>query len=384
MKLLGRLLHQHRGKQISGEWPRVCLVVMYFTIGGLERVVVRLANGLVARGIQTRVIIVETGKRNALITELDDRVELLCLEGSVLTKLSFLRRYTSGYITHLHFGDGYIHPLCRLALFGHKSLVITYHSVYSHLRNAIQTKLDHYMSRQFGTVVAVSESVREYCTQTLGIPERKIRIIYNGIDVGPEQIRSDWCNRPFELVSVAGLYKHKNQSTLIRGVAAARKLGLDVHLSLIGDGPEMARLFKLARELDVGAFITWHGAIWRREAVQEILNQADVFVTASKWEGFPVSLLEAMATEMPIIASNIKPHHEVLADCAIYFPPEDAVSLGHAIATLAGNSALGIELGKKAYSLVKMFSLERFIDHHIDIYMSNVRYRKTHGMCNEI
>ncbi len=361
------MINQEHQLQPSGQL-QVCLVVMYFTIGGLERVVVRLANGLATRGIPTRVIIVETGKRNALVTELDEHVELICLEGSVLKKLCDLRRLTRGYITHLQFGDGYVHPLCRLALSGHKSLVITYQSVYSHLRNIIQTKLDFAMSGQFKTVIAVSERVKEYCVQSIGISESKIQVIYNAIDVRSNTDWQDWSNRPLELVCVASLYKHKNQATLLHGVATAHQMGCQVRLSLVGDGPDMARLFKLACDLNIRSSITWYGAIWRREDVQAIVDRADVFVTASKWEGFSIALLEAMASGKPIIASDIQPHREALDENALFFPPEDPSALAKAIVKLHKDSSLGHQLGSQGYLRTQLFNTKDFIDRHIEVY----------------
>ena len=88
--------------------PAVCLVLRYFTIGGLERVVIGLANAFVARGVDTRVVVLYTGKRNALITELDPRVDLVLLDGPERARLAALRELTRGRVAHLNFGDGYI------------------------------------------------------------------------------------------------------------------------------------------------------------------------------------------------------------------------------------------------------------------------------------
>ncbi|MCE0445433.1 glycosyltransferase family 4 protein [Streptomyces tricolor] len=105
---------------------RVCLLLRYFTVGGLERVVTSLANELVERGVDVRVVALAVAKRNALMTELDPRVEAITLSGPPLRPLAAVARLTRGRVVHLHFGDGRIHPLVRLALRGpaHRRLVL--------------------------------------------------------------------------------------------------------------------------------------------------------------------------------------------------------------------------------------------------------------------
>ena len=69
---------------------KVVYLVRYFTIGGLERVVINLANNLVEKGVNVVIAVMEKGKRNSLITELDDRVTVIFLEGTILRKMLVL------------------------------------------------------------------------------------------------------------------------------------------------------------------------------------------------------------------------------------------------------------------------------------------------------
>jgi hypothetical protein len=68
--------------------PPVCILLRYFAVGGLERVVLALANAFAAQDVKTRVIVLSPGKRNALITELDSRVDLQILVGILVKKAS--------------------------------------------------------------------------------------------------------------------------------------------------------------------------------------------------------------------------------------------------------------------------------------------------------
>ena len=118
----------------NGENIKITLLVRYFTIGGLERVVIALANEYVSRGFDTQIVIVSRGKRNSLNTELDPRIEIVFLAGNPVAKARKLKAVTKGRLVHIHFGDGKIHPWIRLQLMN-SIKTITYHSVYRHKRN---------------------------------------------------------------------------------------------------------------------------------------------------------------------------------------------------------------------------------------------------------
>jgi glycosyltransferase involved in cell wall biosynthesis len=355
---------------------RVCLVVLELSVGGLERAVVRLANGLQSRAIPTRVIIMERNEYNTLVTEIDEEVQVFCLEGSLLSKALCLRKISKGHIIHLHFWGGHVKAFYRLALVRQRPVLSTYGNVYTRVRGRFWTFVDRLMSIQLRGVVAKSQAVRDYCVKTVGIPESKVHIIYNGVEAGAEAPRPDWSGRDLRLISVGRLVNQKDHETLIRGIAAAKQLGCGSHLTLIGDGPEMCKLVELASDLGVRDAVTWLGELWVEDWVRTLLRWSDVFVTASAWEGCPNAVLEAMSEGLPIIASDIEPHREVLAGCAVYFPPGDYGALGRAIAAVYRDSTSGRRLGEEARHRASLFSLDRMVDQHIQLYESIVTDRQ--------
>ena len=82
---------------------KITLLLRYFTIGGLERVVSSLANGYAKLGCDVQIIVLSKGKRNSLITEIDARVKVVFLSGNVINKINQLRKLTVGRIVHIHF-----------------------------------------------------------------------------------------------------------------------------------------------------------------------------------------------------------------------------------------------------------------------------------------
>ena len=195
---------------------KITLLLRYFTIGGLERVVLALANNYVAHGLDTEIIILSKGKRNSLITELDPQVSVHFLSGNHFNKVKMLRQKTKERLVHIHFGDGKIHPLIRLSLCGRKK-VLTYHSVYSHKRNRLLNAIDFIFSKSIDSFIAVSDAVKDFCSNEVHIDRSKIHVIHNGIFKSNEVISvHDFSkNRPMILLSLASLYPHKNHTFLL-------------------------------------------------------------------------------------------------------------------------------------------------------------------------
>ena len=148
---------------------------------------------------------------------------------------------------------------------------------------------------------------------------RRCSVIENGVDVdsvllalqgaqsGPAATyRED--EDAIRLISVARMIPEKNLELLIRVIRAIPR----ARLTLVGDGPERRRLERLAEDLGVDHRVRFTGLTPRQRVYAE-MAQSDVFLTASRYEGLPVALLEAMAVGLPILASDIAPHREVLS-----------------------------------------------------------------------
>lgn len=347
--------------------PAVCLVLRYFTIGGLERVVIGLANAFVERGVDTRVVVLYTGKRNALITELDPRVDLVLLSGPERARLAALRELTRGRVAHLNFGDGYILPRVRAALTG-RVVVVSYMSVYRHKRNWLKNRFDRFWASRAAAIIAVSNAVKEFCVRDVGIPAERISVIPCVIEPVVREPAAREPNGTLHAISLASLYPHKNQAVLLDGVAAARRNGVDVRLRVIGDGPMMASLYRRCMELGIRGAVDWYGAMSRRDMYQPLLATSDVFLSASRFEGLPLSVQEGMAHGLPLVLSDIPPHRESAGEAALYFPADDPAALADRLHALAGDPGHRERLAGESRARLACFDFERFVDDHLAVY----------------
>lgn len=346
---------------------KITLLLRYFNIGGLERVVSSLANSYVERGIDTQIIILYSGRNNALITELDRRVELHILEGNKIQKMKKLRKLTKDRIVHIHFGNGKIFPLVKLALI-ERDCVITYHSDYSHKRNWFLNRIDHILLHDMKAVIAVSDAVKRFCVEDVHIKEKDIEIIENAINLPLMERKNVYNSNVVRLISLANLFPHKNQITILKALEICKQRGNKIILYMMGDGPEMAKLYQYYLEHDLDGMVIWYGNVWHRRFVEQLLDEVDGFISASKFEGFPLSILEGMAYRLPLILSNIAAHRGVAGDAALYFETNDYTKLADIFSDFCTKKEVRERMGLKSANLYMQHDMNNFVTSYLDIY----------------
>ena len=169
--------------------------------------------------------------------------------------------------------------------------------------------------------VACSQFVAQSTSKYLGVPPKRMRMIYNSVDAqtldcspdAPRQLRQELGipNDGLVFVTIGRLGPEKGQANLLR---AFRQVAAEVpgaYLALVGDGPLAPALRQLAAELGIEARVKFLG---RRQDVGACLSMADVFVFPSLFEGFGIALAEAMFKGLPCIATRVGPLPELITD----------------------------------------------------------------------
>lgn len=189
-------------------------------------------------------------------------------------------------------------------------------------RNRKYRWLRRLLSPCIDVFVAVSDDLRHWLTDEVGIRRRKVRLIHNGVDTRlyrPDGRRDSPLPPGFappgsRVVGTVGrLDKVKAQTDLMTAFAGAWRQHEDTpapwRLVIIGDGPEKSALEHLAVELGI-APMTWLGG--EREDVAGLLRTFDVYVSSSIAEGISLTLLEAMASALPVIATQVGGNPELV------------------------------------------------------------------------
>ena len=223
-------------------------------------------------------------------------------------------------------------------------------------------------------IVAVSESTaRFFCEHAHASPERVLAIA-NGVDASrfiPSPRRRARRQHPARVVSVGRLDIQKGCDILIE--AARLCLRRSAEFVIAGDGPQRDSLERQIAELGLGHAVRLIG---RTDDVPGLLGSADVFVSASRWEGMPNAVLEAMACGLPVVATSVGGCRELVLheQTGLLVPPHDPQALAHALSQALADPDTRERYGRQARARVmERFTWERNADQHASLYEELLR-----------
>jgi glycosyltransferase involved in cell wall biosynthesis len=231
-----------------------------------------------------------------------------------------------------------------------------------------------------GVVCSASEGAK--LRRLLPFPPSRLSVINNSLELAPPRASSTVRQEPslFSILSVGRLSHQKNPEALVRIASALHRLTpeLDFRFRLIGDGPKRAAVEHLATTLKLGHRVEFLGAV----RAGDWLGQADVLLSASRGEGMPLSLLEAMAAGLPIVASCVVGNVDLVqqGETGFLFPPGDLEGAAAVLARLANDQQLRHRLGANACERVRReFRTDRFAASYSAIYRE-LASRQAHRM----
>ncbi|MHC4171647.1 MAG: glycosyltransferase family 4 protein [Planctomycetota bacterium] len=182
-------------------------------------------------------------------------------------------------------------------------------------------------------VVANSNGLRELALEFM--PALDIRVIPNGVDT--EKFRpseEQTLTKPIQALTVCRLISRKRIDLLIRAVARAKELGLDVQLNIAGHGNLMEQLRRLADELNIADSVAFMGAVLA-EQMPQLYRDNDILVMSSAHEGMSNAMLEAMASGLPIITTRCEGVEELVVDNGLVVEQANAEQIAKAIRKIA-------------------------------------------------
>ncbi len=213
-------------------------------------------------------------------------------------------------------------------------------------------------------LVAVSHTIASDIIKYDRVNSHKISVIYNGvavdnfiIDVSKTEARRklDLPENMTIIGSIGRLTEQKGHSELIE---AALRIE-NVCIAIAGDGPLKDDLRKRAESLNVHCILTGELS---PGYVPIFLRALDVFCFPSLWEGLPSALVEAMAAGLPVVASDIPPHREVMGDSGLFATPADPDSLLKELNRVVNDESLRNQYSEKARERAKKFSIENTVE----------------------
>lgn len=234
--------------------------------------------------------------------------------------------------------------------------------------------------------VALSRHLQSYLVDGVGVPPTRIAQIYNGVDTqrfrpaaggragiegSPFKGAETWC------VGTVGRMQHiKNQVLLanafVRALELAPQARAELRLIIAGDGPELGAVQAVLRDAGVLP-LAWLAG--RRDDVPDVLRGLDAFALPSRAEGVSNTILEAMASGLPIVATAVGGNVELLDEGVTgrLVPSDDIEAMARAILEDFGDRHAARERGRRARAMVeRRFSLDAMVGAYADLYESQL------------
>jgi sugar transferase (PEP-CTERM/EpsH1 system associated) len=316
---------------------RVVHLVLALDVGGLEKVVLNLARLSAQDVFETRVLCLrEPGALAPQLAALGVPVESLdCPDlpkGRTLWRLIRRLRALRPHVVHTHNPGPHLFGAVAARVTGVPVVIHTKHGRNQPGR-ARAVAWNRLASALSDCIVSVSEATAEVARRVERVPERKLRVIHNGIDLMAFPARPQSGGGAAPAIHVARLQRIKDQPTLLKAVRLVVDAEPGFRLDIVGDGPARAELQALAKELELTGHVRFLGA---RDDVSRLLSSASLFVLSSLSEGVPLTLLEAMATGLPAVVTDVGGNREIVVpgETGLLVPPGSPPALAEAIRTL--------------------------------------------------
>ena len=201
---------------------------------------------------------------------------------------------------------------------------------------------EHFASRscKHQHIITVAEADRELGHAKRVHPLDRMTTVHNGVADVPFRSTPASGNPPI-IIMVARFFQQKDHDSLLEALATIK---LPFHVQFVGDGPRLAEITAKTERLGLNDKVSFLGD---RHDVPELLSKAHIFALSSLWEGFPISILEAMRAGLPVIASDVGGVCESVTDGVngLIVKPKDVEGLHQAIQRLLSDGSARERLG---------------------------------------
>lgn len=355
---------------------KIIQVIPSFCFGGAETMCENLTYALKKLGHTVKVVCLYDQH-----TPISDRMEAarvsityldkkLGLDVSMIPKLQTFFRKEQPDVVHTHLDViKYAVPAAKLA--GVKRCVHTVHSVAHKEAEGFLQKATNHLFYHWGwsVPVALSTEVQQTVSVFYHLPVEKIPVVMNGIELSRCIPKTDYrLSEPIRLLHVGRFDAPKNHEGLLRSFAELRASCPQAHLTMVGDGQLREAMEALAEELGLRDGVTFAGM---QENVHPFLHEADIFLLPSSYEGVPMTIIEAMGTGLPIVATAVGGVPDMIRnEESGLLVPCDSEAVAKACGRLIEDEALRKMLGQAALVDSSRFSAMAMASNYLTIYQN--------------
>ena len=351
---------------------RVVHVVSTLAIGGLEKIVLDLARFRTRNRFSMEVVCLDgSGVLAAEFEALGVPVHVIGIRGLVpnrIWRLARLLKEIKPDVLHTHNPQAHLHGAIAARL-AHVPLVVHTKHGRDYMDGNWLGAATRLATRWTTRVVGVSEDAAMVALEMDGVPADKVRVIHNGVDLERFDGQPARPARPRRrAVTVGRLTAIKDQATLLRAVRRVVAAVPDFQFDVVGDGPARGELEALRDSLGLHDHVHFHGY---HAQVADFLAGADFFVLSSLSEGVSLAVLEAMASGLPVVATDVGGNSEVVVsgETGYLAPPNSPELLSELMLRLTGNPVDLARMGQAARRRVtEHFNLRTVVAAYEEMY----------------
>lgn len=346
------------------------------TSGG-SRFVVNLAKNLNENGVVADVLLVD-GKESHFLQELAAaNINVIALDVNTTSryKLKYLKMLATAMsrydIVHVHvFPASYLVAITSFLYRKNFSIVFTEHSAYNRrATNTFLVYLEKFIYRRFEKIIGITPEVNEFIHKYINCRESKIELIYNGVDVDNlincPLIKREYFNIEEDdivCLMAARFSYEKDHETLIKSFS---KLPAQYKLLLAGDGDNLDRCKELVNDLQLNNRIKFLGS---RGDIYSIIKMSDINILSSNYEGFGLSIVEAMTLSKPVIGSRVNGMDKIIEGAGLLFEVGDENELFNHILKLGSDKEFYNEVAHNCKERASMFTLDTMTKNYMRVY----------------
>ncbi len=350
---------------------KVCHVTLTLCTGGLERLLVEFARFHSRHEFELEVVVL--GDAGRLADEIRllgcEVIELNCLHLSKLRQVRLLAELfkTRGVdIVHTHNAYPHIYGSLAARKAGVDAIIHTRHG--RRFGHTFKERLYFAAaSRLANKIVPVSDDTGVRCQKTGWLEEQKVQRIWNGIDL--ERFTFREVTLEPKAISVGRLSAEKDYEMLLLATALVVKERPDFQLTLVGDGRERGALAQLTQAFNLTDNVTFTG---ERSDIPELLAEHGFYICSSKTEGISLTILEAMAVGLPVLATDVGGNPEIVVpeETGRLVIKEEPEVMAQEILKMCDQTGRRREMGRNGRARVEQnFDIRGMVDEYEHLYL---------------
>jgi len=366
---------------------KIAYIITTIGIGGAEVLTVDIANRMVRGGNKVMLLYLLGGAgANSLIPCLDSQVEVISLglRKSFWSFWYFIKALIKTHALFKKFRPDLIHAqmfhanifarILRL-LYYRPKLICTEHN--KNIESEFRLVLYRFTNCLSDLNTNVSKEAVNYFFEKKAFKRSNSRVVYNYVDLSKfvynetarQKIRQQYDieEDDFLFINVGRLTEQKDQYNLIEAFSTLT----GAKLIIAGMGELLSDLKQFAIDKGVASKVIFAGV---HKNIEDYYNAADCFVLSSLWEGLPVAFLEAMASSLPIITTDVSDCREIIDNDEFVVPSHDNIQLAAKMRQIQTISSIGLkEIGERNRKKASSFDIVQIVAEWMSIYTSIVQ-----------